>query len=465
LLKLDLYASVSLQYSRGCPYRCEFCDIIVMFGRRPRVKSLEQVGRELDALRALGMKRVFFVDDNLIGNRPQAKLLLGYLADYQRQHRYAFSFGTEASLNLAQDKELLGLFRAANFGWVFIGIESPDEDSLKETKKTQNTGQDILASVRKVYAYGIDVLAGFIVGFDHDTVDTFERQYRFIMESGIQAAMVGLLHAAPRTPLYERIKKEGRLLDEGDSCDNTRAATNIQPKNMALTTMVERYEQLYRRLVSDRAVAQRIRNKTRYLRAPSYVGGFSTRDSWLIAWRLLVRGILPGGPRRIVSFLRSLPWLAPRSFSLVLADWITGLSMAEFVRRHFSAEEQPSRTLEDRLGAIRRAFAHYLEAGKVSLSVGSGPAPELAIVLKDLLDGGFFQSAAPRLDRLLEHTRASLTLRIEAFHEHQRAHFDRLLRRLARHGDRIRIEVDETLRALVPIDSSVFNLALPGGNG
>jgi len=171
LLKLERYEAVSLQFSRGCPFRCEFCDIIVMFGRKPRTKTLEQVGRELDRLRETGVRNVFFVDDNLIGNKPLAKKLLRFLREYQTRHDYWFDFGTEVSLNVAEDDELLGLFRDANFEWVFIGIESPDEESLKETLKFQNIRQDMLTSVRKVYAHGIDVLAGFIIGFDHDTVE------------------------------------------------------------------------------------------------------------------------------------------------------------------------------------------------------------------------------------------------------------------------------------------------------
>jgi radical SAM superfamily enzyme YgiQ (UPF0313 family) len=182
LLKLERYSMASLQFSRGCPFRCEFCDIIVMFGRRPRVKSLEQIGRELDALRARGVCRAFFIDDNSIGSRPQAKALLAYLAEYQVRHDYRFNFGTEASLNLARDAELIRPMRAANFAWVFIGIETTDEKSLKETKKMQNIGGDILADVRRMYASGIDVLAGFIVGFDNDTLATFDRQREFIMD-------------------------------------------------------------------------------------------------------------------------------------------------------------------------------------------------------------------------------------------------------------------------------------------
>ncbi|HPD61439.1 MAG TPA: radical SAM protein, partial [Thermodesulfobacteriota bacterium] len=161
LLKLESYQRVSLQFSRGCPYRCEFCDIIVMFGRKFRAKSVEQIGNELDALRKLHVNNVFFVDDNLIGNKRIAKELLQFLKDYQLKHNYRFQFGTEVSLDVANDDELLVLLNEANFEWVFIGIESPDPESLKETKKLQNTRQDILSSVRKIYSHGIEILAGF----------------------------------------------------------------------------------------------------------------------------------------------------------------------------------------------------------------------------------------------------------------------------------------------------------------
>ena len=341
LLDLHAYANVTLQYSRGCPFRCEFCDIIVMFGRRPRVKSVAQVGRELDALRSAGVRNVFFVDDNLIGNIGQAKALLRFLVQYQREHDYAFSFGTEASLNLAQSAELLDLFRAAGFGWVFIGIESPDPDSLKETLKTQNLREDMLTSLRLIYANGIDVLAGFIVGFDNDTLEAFDRQYRFITEAGIQSAMIGLLTALPRTPLYERLQRAGRLDESLGHGENTRGLTNVVPVNMTREAMGTAYRRLYARLLTDSAIAQRIRNKTRWLAAPAYQSGYPAWQRAGILWRLLVHGIVPGGPSRMFHFLRTLPLRSPGALSLVVSDWIIGLSMRDYARRHLPVVQQP----------------------------------------------------------------------------------------------------------------------------
>ena len=309
-----------------------------MFGRKPRVKSHEQIGRELDALRAAGMRSVFFVDDNLIGNVPQAKSLLRFLAGYQKEHNYGFSFGTEASLNLAQNRELLELFRAANFGWVFIGIESTDPASLKETLKTQNLAEDILTSIRRIYAHDIDVLAGFIIGFDNDTQETFERQYQFITDAGIQSAMIGMLTAMPRTPLYERLQKEGRIDETEDSAENTRGRTNVVPKNMTLDAMTEGYRALYARLLTDGEIAHRILNKVRYLRAPAYRSGYSAADRLGIVGRLIFKGILPGGLSRTAHFLRTLPVFAPTRIPLVISDWIIGLSMRDYAQRNLSVE-------------------------------------------------------------------------------------------------------------------------------
>jgi radical SAM superfamily enzyme YgiQ (UPF0313 family) len=459
LLKLDRYSSVTLQFSRGCPYRCEFCDIIVMFGRKPRVKPLEQVGQELDALRKQGVVRVFFVDDNLIGNRPACKKLLQFLKEYQDKHNYRFSFGTEASLNMAADTELLKLFRDAGFGWVFIGIESPDPASLKETLKTQNMNQDILGSIAKIYSFGIEVLAGFIIGFDNDTIETFEAQYTFITASGIQAAMVGLLHALPKTPLYERLEKAGRLRPFEHDQDNSKLGTNVLPLQMDYDAMVDGYRTLYQRLTTDENIALRMRNKIRQMGLPVFTGGFTQREGLAILARLFFKGIVPGGISRIALFLGTFPLRRPELLALWVSDWITGLSMQGYVKQHFAAANADQGVIERRVAAVRRALAGYLEAGKVTLSFRQ---PDLALSMKALVDGRFFQRAAPGLERLLKHTRARLTLRIDAMPAQQQEHLSLMLSRLARYGDRVSIIVDEKVRSLIRIDSSVFNLVLAG---
>jgi radical SAM superfamily enzyme YgiQ (UPF0313 family) len=465
LLKLDRYTTATLQFSRGCPYRCEFCDIIVMFGRRPRFKRPEQVGRELDALRQRGVRSVFFVDDNLIGNKAAAKDLLRFLAEYQRTHNWQFAFGTEASINLAQDRELLALFRAANFEWVFIGIESPDPESLKETRKNQNLQEDALTSLRRIYSYGIDILAGFIVGFDNDTLETFERQYRFIQVSGIQAAMVGLLTALPKTALWQRLEREGRLLPDGAHVDNTKLGTNFVPKGMGQAEMVSAYRRLYERLLDDPAIAERVRAKRSYMAQPLYRGNYTRREAVTIVWRLLVRGIAPGGPSRIAHFVRSLPLTAPGRIPNVILDWIAALAMRDYVRRHFHADAERHTATADRLGrTLTRALSRYLREGKVALSLerAASRLPSFSLAVKDWPDRRFFAKAARPMERILRCTAATLTLRIEAFREDEGAHLERLLRRLARHGDRVSIVVSESLRDLVHVDSSRFHLVLAG---
>jgi radical SAM superfamily enzyme YgiQ (UPF0313 family) len=340
LLKLGAYELASLQFSRGCPFRCEFCDIIVMFGRKPRTKSIGQVGKELDSLRAMNARSVFFVDDNLIGNKRLAKELLKFLHDYQVKHDYWFDFGTEVSLNVAEDDELLDLFRQANFEWVFIGIESPDEESLKETLKFQNIRQDMLSAVRKIYSRGINVFAGFIIGFDHDTVETFGKQRRFMMESGINAAMIGLLVALPKTPLYERLRKEGRLAEDPDVRDNTKLATNVIPKGMGYDEMVSGFRTLYRSLLQDRSIADRIQIKARYFgELPTHTTDSLNGQLGILA-RLLVHGLLPGGIRRMFHFLRSIPLSRPQLVPLVIGDWVVGLTMRDYVDRHFGNDLQ-----------------------------------------------------------------------------------------------------------------------------
>lgn len=256
LANLKRYSAMSVQYSRGCPFQCEFCDIIEIYGRIPRTKSVEQILAELDALRYVGWRgTVFIVDDNFIGNKRNVKRLLPELAEWQERHGRPFSFLTEASVNLAEDDELLEGMRRAGFRRVFLGIETPVEESLKEARKTQNIRGDLLDSVRKIQSYGLEVMGGFIVGFDSDPEDIFERQINFIRESAIPLAMVGLLTALPDTQLWRRLKREGRLLAES-SGNNTSDTLNFVPK-MDPAQLVAGYQSIMRTLYSPGEYYQR----------------------------------------------------------------------------------------------------------------------------------------------------------------------------------------------------------------
>lgn len=212
LLPRGRYGTAPVQFSRGCPFLCEFCDIITIFGRRPRVKRAEQILAELDAVVAQGFHGCFLVDDNFIGNKLEAKRLLPHIIDWQKQRGFPLEFVTEASINLANDTELIDLMVAANFRNVFIGIESPREESLIETRKHQNVhGDSLLAKLERIHAHGLNISAGFIVGFDSDDQWIFGEQFEFIQKSGIPNLSISLLTPLPTTPLYDRLRDEGRL--------------------------------------------------------------------------------------------------------------------------------------------------------------------------------------------------------------------------------------------------------------
>ena len=460
LLDLNKYRSVSLQFSRGCPFRCEFCDIIVMFGRKPRTKPLDQVGKELDVLRKLGAESTFFVDDNLIGNKPLAKELLKYLKGYQEKNNFWFNFGTEASLNMAQDDELLDLFRQANFKWVFIGIESPDEESLKETKKFQNIREDLLTSVRKIYTYGMEIYGGFIIGFDNDTVEIFEKQYQFIIQSGIQVAMIGLLTALPKTPLYERLEKEGRLILDTNDTDNTKLSANIIPKQMTYDEMINGYRDLYCRLLEHKNIAKRINNKIKYLKNPISKTNNLTPGRLNLLRRFLVQGFRSNGFRWMFNFLRTIPVSSLKLISLVIQDWVIALSMRDYVERHFIQEFEKSNQLAQRyLNIITNAFHKNLQVSHNQLK---DSATHFSINLNGILEKDFFKKAERYLNKVLKNTASSITLHIEDVHETQLKNINHLIRQLSDYGDRVYITVKEELRHLVEIDSSIFNLVLVG---
>lgn len=232
LLKMNKYVYGSIQISRGCPFTCEFCDIIVTFGRLPRLKSSHQVILELEGLRTQQVKHVFIVDDNLIGNKIAIKQVLRDIIDYQNIHSYPFHFLTEATLDLAEDDEMMQLMVAANIVVVFIGIESPNEESLRETKKHQNLRLEhgsMLDRLSKIQQEGLEVSCGMIVGFDHDDVSIFARQEEFIKKASIVHVMLGMLYAIPKTPLYARLEKEGRI----DKRDKSEYGTNVMPLKLS----------------------------------------------------------------------------------------------------------------------------------------------------------------------------------------------------------------------------------------
>lgn len=260
LVDMKKYAAMNIQYSRGCPFDCEFCDITVLFGRKPRTKDVSQILAELEKIYNLGWKGgVFFVDDNFIGNKKKLKdEILPAIIKWMEEKEYPFVFSTEASINLADDQELMKLMIKAGFNAVFIGIESPHDESLEECNKNQNMNRDLIASIRKIQRFGFEVQAGFIVGFDNDPPNIFDKLISFINESNIITAMIGLLNAPVATKLYNRLKSEGRLI-KFMTGDNTDFSTNFLPK-MNIDTLISGYEKVVKTLYSPDMFYKRVKN-------------------------------------------------------------------------------------------------------------------------------------------------------------------------------------------------------------
>ena len=258
LIRMKRYSTMTVQYSRGCPFNCEFCDIIELFGRRPRTKPVAQVLAEFDQLYDAGWRGpVFIVDDNFIGNKVRVRELLTALGAWQRARGAPFRLITEASINLADDRELLRSMKDAGFAAVFLGIETPDESSLAATNKLQNTHRDLLESVAAIQQYGIEVMGGFILGFDTDREDIFDRLVEFIQKSAIPIAMVGLLQAMPGTQLFRRLSREGRILHAGGG-NNTDCELNFLPR-MNADRLVKGYRSVLQRIYSGEAYYERVR--------------------------------------------------------------------------------------------------------------------------------------------------------------------------------------------------------------
>jgi radical SAM superfamily enzyme YgiQ (UPF0313 family) len=358
LLEVDRYHALTIQFARGCPFNCEFCDIIVVYGRRPRTKTVEQMMTEIRECHRLGARQIFVVDDNFIGNKKLAKELLREMARWGEQHGYPIDFQTEVSLNVAQDDELLELMRASNFTTIFIGIESPRPESLAETRKTQNLRGDLIESVRRVQSYGIQVQAGMIVGFDHDDEAIFEEQLRFIQDARIPVSMTGMLQAMPKTPLYDRVEKEGRLIRE--STGDQFVFSNILPQGMSRRRLYEGYRWLVGELYDFRNYRERT---LAYLvsRGSQIHGGRNIRAGDLRRFvRILGETLLRGGPRRAwftLSLLAGTLARRPSVFKEAVSFAIVHKAFYEYMEQLGVQLDAAIRELEAEPGAARPPLA------------------------------------------------------------------------------------------------------------
>jgi len=360
------YVSMALQMSRGCPFKCEFCDIPFLFGDRTRYKPVDRTLAELDLLFDWGWRgSVFWVDDNFIGNKKSCKEILPHVAEWQRQHDTPFQFYTQASVNLAADDSLLQLMTEAGFDSVFLGIETPVEESLIETRKLQNTRFDLLDSVRKIQNQGMQVMAGFIIGFDNDPDDIDEHLIRFIQESGIPVAMTGLLTALPGSPLYDRLQTEGRLLEtnaEREGNNTFQFAFNYETKQDP-ETLIAAYKRVLLEVYGKpenyfKRVETLYRNlgKRRHLDTP-------------LTWRrigALIRSILmipwTRYGRVYGSFLARTLVRRPHRFQDAVRQGIIGLHFYQVTRDRLAIHEFDS-YLSAAVDRVREAYEHGRHEG------------------------------------------------------------------------------------------------------
>lgn len=333
LVDMKQYDSLSIQFSRGCPFNCDFCNVTALLGHRPRTKTAQQIIAELDAMYALGWRRnVFFVDDNFIGNKKVLKeSILPALIEW-RKDKAGCMFITEASINLADDVELMELMTKAGFISVFVGIETPSEESLSECNKTQNKNRNLIDSVKRLQKNGLQVMGGFIVGFDSDTSNIFQRQIDFIQKSGIVTAMVGLLQAPYGTELYRRLENEGRVI-HGMSGDNADGLTNIIPK-MDLSDLQEGYHFILEEIYSPKQFYQRVRNFLQDYQPAQSTVHIETQEILAFFRSIYWMGIR--GQARL-EYWRFFLWALfkqPKKFALAITFSIYGFHFWRVVEKH-----------------------------------------------------------------------------------------------------------------------------------
>ena len=360
LLELDAYDSMSVQFSRGCPFNCEFCDIIVLYGRKPRTKTPEQLIGELQRLYDLGWRRsIFLVDDNFIGNKRNAKLLLPQIKSWQQERGYPFSFTTEASVDLADDEEMMRMMHDARFESVFLGIETPDESSLETARKVQNTRNPLDAAVDRITANGIRVMAGFIIGFDGEKDGAGHRIVDFVTRTGIPAAMMGMLQALPNTALWYRLEKEGRLIQDKDAAKgvNQTNLLNFKPTR-PIRDIANEYVEAFCALYEPNAYMDRVYSYYLKMGAPRWKAAaklpslIDLRALSIVVWRQGVkRSTRTRFWRYVISMARSNPTLLWQFIS-VLAHNEHSLEYRGIVQREIREQleslppEEPSSSRE-----------------------------------------------------------------------------------------------------------------------
>jgi radical SAM superfamily enzyme YgiQ (UPF0313 family) len=338
LIDMKKYSSMNLQYSRGCPYDCEFCDIVVLNGNSPRTKGKAQILAELDALYQHGWRDgVFIVDDNFIGNKKKLKLeILPAIISWMEARKHPFILSTEASINLADDDELMRLMVAAGFNTVFVGVESPNEASLTECGKFLNENRDLMASVKKIQNHGLEVQGGFIIGFDSDPLSIFKSQISFIQKSGIVTAMVGLLNAGRGTRLYHRLQKEHRLLRD-ISGDNTDCSINFIPK-MNYEALINGYKQVLDTIYSPRQYYERIKTFLKEYRPQNRQGASRLRYHHIkaLAKSMWFLGIKEKGRKYYWKIFAYTLLRHPRSFGLAISLSIFGFHFRKVAEKCIS---------------------------------------------------------------------------------------------------------------------------------
>jgi len=335
LIDMNKYASMNIQYSRGCPFNCEFCDIVILNGHKPRTKEKDQILKEINTLYDQGWRgSLFIVDDNFIGNKKKLKAeILPAIIEWQKEKKYPFPLFTEASVNLADDEKLMQLMVEAGFDRVFVGIETPNEESLAECNKFTNRNRDLVASVKKIQSCGMEVQGGFIVGFDSDPVSIFKSQINFIQNSGIVTAMVGLLNAPRGTRLHQRLKQENRLL-KSITGDNVDCSINFIPK-MNYETLINGYKHILNTIYAPKQYYERIRTFLKEYKPQQklrvsqikfhYIWGF-IRSIWIL-------GIKERGRKYYWSLFISTLLKRPRLFPLSMVLSVYGLHFRKVIQQ------------------------------------------------------------------------------------------------------------------------------------